>query len=770
VAQLLVPLNATAVALALIGWGIILAFQGGSSPMTALGLWLAGVLGPGLGWARWIGVAPGKAAVGLVLGQTLALGLIIVLGLLAALFGLRFATFPLLGLLAIALAISIAVGNSTATPASGSGSMSAWPLMAIFILAAAFRLPFLGYSEFQGDEVEAVLRASGLASGQSSAIFFHGKAPGEVILAGLAYGLGNIIDELGARLPFALASVLAVCTTAILAAELFGRRAGYVAGVLAAIAGYYIAFARITQYQSLVLAFGTAAVLAAATVKPESTRRIWAAGALLGAGLLCHYDAIFAGVPVVILGIASLRSGAPLARWIGAAAVALALPLLFFAPYSLSPLAEQGVDRVTGRVGEIGLRNNVGDIAAAASLYLSTPYIAAIGAIAIIGGVAGLMLRRSQRLPWLLTWCWLIVPVLGYGFIVRKPGTHAHVALLPIILMAAATVAAVIGMPRTAVLGGAIALALTIAAVPVAAHDVALYVNNRPEAVRTNQVPQLPLGRFTLPVPRKERFGFPYQAGWKAVGELFTSGALNGTYDSNENPQVTWWYTRGAWRCTSDPRYYVISEQVQDEIEPPRRRIASDYVEIAAITVRGQVKTRVFEKKSMAGPTVGQIDAENAAERFDQRLASPMDDPGVWARGPVSPARIDMDVPFGDAARFLGFRVYPENPRPGGVVRLDGYWLALFEGERYVPVVTLGDDPSIGSSDGPGCDASRSWAEWRDAQPFAQRVSIPISERARPGTYPIKVRLVDTSTGKLVPSTATNADSVTVGSVVIGSP
>jgi hypothetical protein len=766
VGQLLVPLNATAVVLALIGWGMILAFHGSSSAMVALGLWLAGVMGPGAGWARWIGVAPGKVIMGLVLGQTLALGVIIVLGLLAALLGIPFTTLPLLLLLAIALILSLAVAYELPRIVSDSQGLSSWGLMAIFIVAAALRLPFLGYSEFQGDEVEAVLRASGLAAGQASAIFYHGKAPGEVILTGLVYGLGNTVDELGARLPFALTSVLAVCTAAVLGAELFGRHAGYICGALAAIAGYYVAFARITQYQSLVLAFGTAAVLAAAA-RSESSRRIWAAGGLLGAGLLCHYDAIFAGVPVLMLGITRLRSGRHRACWFGAAAVSLAIPLLFFVPYSLSPLAEQGVDRVTGRVGDIGLRNNIGDIAAAASLYLSTPFIAAIGALALVGGALGLALARANRFSWLLAWCWLLVPVLGYGFIVRKPGTHAHVALLPLILMAAAALATIIGMPRSAILGGAIALAVTIAAAPVAAHDVALYLNHRPEAVRTNQVQQLPLGRFTLPVPRKERFGFPYQAGWKAVGELFESGVLNGSYDSNENPQVTWWYTRGAWRCTSDPRYYVIAEQVQDEIEPPRRRIASGYAEIASITVYGQVKTRVFEKKSIAGAPIGQIDAEPASGRFDQLLARPWNDPGIWARGPLSPKRMEADVRFGEVARFVGFLIYPENPRPGGVIRLDGYWQAQFEGERYVPVMTIGDDPIIGSSDGPGCDASRSWAEWRAGRPFAQRASIPISERAQPGTYPVNVRLVDTSTGKLVPSTATNTDVVPVGSIVI---
>jgi len=770
VGHLLVPLNAAAVIIALVGCAVILVFRGNSAPMVALGFWAAGVIAPGLGWSRWIGVTNGAPTAGLVLGQTMSLGMIIVLGLLATLVAIPFTTVPLLLLLLLSLVLSMMAGSRPRQGPVTSSALGGRPLLLILMLAAALRLPFLGYSEAQGDEIEAILRAGALAGGQSDAIFYHGKAPGEVILTGLVYGLGQTINELGARLPFALAGILAVCTMAVLGGELFGKRAGVIAGGLAAIAGYYIAFARITQYQSLVLAFGTAAILAAAIAGKESPRRIWAAGALLGAGLLCHYDAIFAGVPVLLLGLTHLRSNrSSVPVWIGAGALALIIPLIFFGPYSLSPLAEQGVDRVTGRVGEIGLRNNMSDIAAAASLYLSTPFIAVISILAVIGGAFGLILARANRMAWLVSWCWLLLPVVGYGFIVRKPGTHAHVALLPLILMAAVVLSTIIGFPRFAIASVAMALIVGVAAIPVAAHDVALYMRNQPEAVRMNQVPQLPLGMFTLPVPRKERFGFPYQAGWKAVGNLFDSGALNGSYDTNENPQVSWWYSRGAWRCTADPRYYVISEQVQDEIEPPRRRIASDFAEIAAVTVHGQVKTRVFEKKPIRGPVIGQLEAEREAALFDQRLAFPMPDPGVWARGPVSPLRTAVDIPFGDVARFQGFRVFPEIPRPGGVVRLDGYWLALFEGERYVPVVTIGE-PAIGSSDGPGCDKSRSWAEWQAGQPFAQRVSIPISERAQPGTYPINVRLVDNSTGKLVPSAGSSGEVVLIGSVVIESP
>jgi hypothetical protein len=279
---------------------------------------------------------------------------------------------------------------------------------------------------------------------------------------------------------------------------------------------------------------------------------------------------------------------------------------------------------------------------------------------------------------------------------------------------------------------------------------------------------QTPLGWLGLPVPRKERFGFPYQAGWKAVGELFASQRLQGSYDSNENPQITWWYTRGAWRCTADPRYYVIADQVQDEIEPPRRRIATDYAEIASISVAGQARTRIYEHKPITGSPIGQIDVAHVRGSFDRDLSQPMVDPGVWARGVISPLMTEARRDF-PVARFIGYRLFEEEPRPGGVVRVDAYWKPAINGERYIPVLTLGDDPTLGTSDGPGCDKSRSWAEWREGQPFAQRVSLPIASDAQPGRYPLTIRLVDTETGKLVPSRENGAEVLPVGEITVRS-
>src|SRR5690606_4425255 len=63
------------------------------------------------------------------------------------------------------------------------GSRAGWVCAVLVLLVAAgLRLPGLGYSEFQGDETEVILRATGVVQNLPDAIFYHGKGPGEVVV------------------------------------------------------------------------------------------------------------------------------------------------------------------------------------------------------------------------------------------------------------------------------------------------------------------------------------------------------------------------------------------------------------------------------------------------------------------------------------------------------------------------------------------------------------------------------------------------------------
>lgn len=655
----------------------------------------------------------------------------------------------------------------------------------VLAVAAALRLPNLGYSEFQGDETEVILRAVGAVQNLPDAIFYHGKGPGEVVVVAVQYGLLGAITEGSARLPFALAGIGGVLAFFVVARRLLGLPGALAAAVLLATNGYFVAFARITQYQSLVLLLGTLALWCAVRWA-QGGSPVWPplAGALAAGAALAHYDALFILPPLALAvlwrtGWRGLVDFEVLAPWRTGALLGAGLLALFFVPYLDSPLFALATGRIEDRVGAGFPHNNLPGILASGTLYLGTVFPLLVAALIALGGAAALAVRRPSTPParaWLLGLAWAAVPLLFYAVVARKPGTHVHVATSGLLLLAGAGFASLWAAlrPRDPArvgraagagwLAGRAALASALAGglALAAAYLVPVYLQATAEIVRTGRVAQVPLAwRPPGGLPTKERFGFPYQAGWNAIAALYANGTLVGSYDSNEQPQVTYWYTRGQWRCSAAPRYYLIAENVQDEIETPRRTIQAEYRQVGAVTVAGQPKLRVYERgdpsASQGRPQATTWSVEEAGEPFGRRPGLPTLDPGPWARGVVARDGTPLAVSFGQDVDLLGYQLYAEDPRPGGVVRVDLFWrprVTSNEGHRID--VQLGREPRVGDGGGPACDKTGDDKTWSAGRPFVQRLSIPIAPDAPVGHHPLLVSVsrLGAGGGPLVPVAA----------------
>ncbi len=148
----------------------------------------------------------------------------------------------------------------TSCAEEGSSPAGTWPsrrafwlgLLLVLAVGMALRVPDLGYSEFQGDEARVLLRASEVIEGYENALFAHQKMPGEILLMTATYAVTRQMDEAAARLPFTAAGLAALAAIFLLGSRLFGPSTAVSAGMLAALTGYFVAFARIVQYQSLV--------------------------------------------------------------------------------------------------------------------------------------------------------------------------------------------------------------------------------------------------------------------------------------------------------------------------------------------------------------------------------------------------------------------------------------------------------------------------------------------------------------------------------------
>lgn len=250
--------------------------------------------------------------------------------------------------------------------------IAAW--VSLLLVGGFFRVTDLGYSELQSDEASPALRAAAVMQGNEDVLFLHKKGPTEILIPAALFALTGHLTEQSGRLPFAFANLVCLLAVFVLGWRLLNPLAGWIAAMLLALDGYYIGYAHMLQYQSIIFLMTPLVVLLlyrlyqglphSPTPWPEMENRISGQGehllqsivhssqggvtrALLLAalfvttGLLSHYDGILVCLPGLYLLWLLVRRGMPLAE-LGRA---LLIPLVisgvllasFYLPFVLHP-------------------------------------------------------------------------------------------------------------------------------------------------------------------------------------------------------------------------------------------------------------------------------------------------------------------------------------------------------------------------------------------------------------------------------------------------
>lgn len=401
-----------------LAWAIVL------MPGTLLGLWLVRA-GPDAG-VRWL--------------VALATGLAFPVLMLLALH--RLAPDLLRGAFwasCLLLSAALAVRHATAAPLPRSASTFPPALGPILVLAASMRLLWLGSAEFQGDEARAMLLAMAVQHGQPDVLLLHRKGPVEALLPAAPLILTGQITEWAARLPFALAGIGVVLAGYVLATYLWrtligatqARQVGLLVALILALDGFLIGFARIVQYQSIVLLMSAVAVLCAWLCAPAPDtdhqlpprRALSLCAGALALGLLAHYDGVYV-VPVLLLLVlrAGWQHGWRSARaWLRGLAVPVLLGAgllaIFYVPFVLHEQFSRTAGYLTARLAQAGgadaqagiLSNHLPGYLARATFYNTTFQVVAVG-LALLAGVAA-WLAQYLRPRWLglgMLAAWLI--------------------------------------------------------------------------------------------------------------------------------------------------------------------------------------------------------------------------------------------------------------------------------------------------------------------------------------------------------------------------
>ncbi|MCX6043709.1 MAG: glycosyltransferase family 39 protein, partial [Chloroflexi bacterium] len=292
-------------------------------------------------------------------------------------------------------------------------------ILVLLLIAGFLRLTHLGYAEFQGDEGRAVLRAAAVMQGYENVLFLHRKGPVEILLPTLLYALTGHLTETTARLPFALANLASVLAMFVLGRRLFNPLAGWVAALFLALDGYFIGFARIVQYQSIVILMSVLVVLILYRLlqRPAGlSRYLILAAFCLATGVLAHYEAALVIVPGLYLlwKIWQVHKPPGFILALGAALVVAGTAAgLFYLPYLLNPAFSATYAYLTDeRIGGQFPYNNLTDFFLRTTLY-DTTY-----AVLLLIGLAVLALLQRYGRTFATPWRWVAsgFALLGLAF------------------------------------------------------------------------------------------------------------------------------------------------------------------------------------------------------------------------------------------------------------------------------------------------------------------------------------------------------------------
>jgi 4-amino-4-deoxy-L-arabinose transferase-like glycosyltransferase len=492
-----------------------------------------------------------------------------------------------------------------------------------------------------------------------------------------------------------------------------------------------------------------------------------------------------------------------------AAACFLLVAGLFYIPYALDPQAMRTGDYLSDRIGGGLLKNNLGDFLHFNIFYNSSYYVIITGLL-VLGYLGWALRRAPgvERVPlgryWvpilavlitlaLMVWpnackigdldlaalffalillgaflssaldpgqrsvvAWLAVPFLGYNFAVALTLTHIYTVVPAWTLLAGLAAARIWrlnwrmpnrqGRPSTF----RPLLLATCCLLLVVLFSGYLYVAYLRQDVEFWQDwPESQPALYWYPydeLPPAGFFGFAHRTGWKKVGGMYVEGSLAGDYGSNEEPDVTAWYTRGAPRaCDPRPEYYFIADDVIDPWQVDIESVQAGYDVVGRVTLPNGKGLDVYQARPSTA-NLGQVTSD--IQTFDQTAT-----PGAFARSANGSQSIGANLD--GLVRLIGYDIDTRRAGPGGRIPVTLYWQAQAPiPEDYHVFVHLEGDEEAGGASGlwgqadgrPVCWTYPTY-DWRPGQIIADQHAIHIKPDTPTGDYQILTGMYLPDTG-----------------------
>jgi hypothetical protein len=417
------------------------------------------------------------------------------------------------------------------------------PLAVILLGAATLRLVHLDYSHFQGDELSALYP---IGTAFPDSLIEQLKGPIQLLVT---LGVRLITGEYGewqTRVPFSLASLVNVYIVYLFVRDIHGQRPALWAGALTGSCGLLVAFGRIAQYQAFVmLAVSLTALLLQRWILKDEARFLYSGMAFYAFGVLAHYDSITFLPALLLLLLLGFRSRmhwtvSRLRHVIFACMLAFFIAGLFYIPFIFRPgftsVTKYLQDRVVGEsIWTTFIRTNQ-----LLDLYLPPLYEKIISALIVLASAT--VLRRKTRPFLLVVLTWFGAPFIFYMLLGGDPRSHIYMYILPGMILAGLGIEEIVTQikPKLASIAfQTLAWTTIIAFSSITYYMLVDHTLEHPwekKTILSRELPNLVTSHI------QGVFGFPYRRGLQQVGELFRSGELVGSFDSNERYSTVEFY------------------------------------------------------------------------------------------------------------------------------------------------------------------------------------------------------------------------------------
>jgi 4-amino-4-deoxy-L-arabinose transferase-like glycosyltransferase len=430
-------------------------------------------------------------------------------------------------------------------------------LILLVICSAILRLINLGYSDYQGDETQALYNPKGQSFTQF--IFSQRRAPIQFVITMFIRGISdNYHNEFITRLPFALFSIASSYVFYIFVKKLVNEKVAFYSLIFFITNGFFVSFGRMVQYQSLVILLMLLVLYQLLLLSETSNiKHLYFAGILWGFSFLVHSDSVYFFPMALLLLIEWLRKNnmsfktavkkllPPLILGIGVLAV-------FYVPYLLN-LPSDTLNYWKGRVEGTHQPNVVSNskylFEVYQPIYVSHLYIfsSLVGIVLLLK--SGKEISKERRIGLIL---WFLFSYLFMEYAIEVPGTHIYNYIIPAFIFMGIffSVLDEFVIHRLKKIYPVFLSVVVVMFLFLFLQSYAIFVDHEREYPwQTEKFLAWDFPSLN-PVFKLSLFGFPYYRDWEGISDFIVKDGKSTFYATNEKQSI--------------PRYYLPDGYVND--------------------------------------------------------------------------------------------------------------------------------------------------------------------------------------------------------------